>query len=86
MAAINRNAPVHLVINPQSGYGGRQLVLADFRTAMAAAGLPMVEYTTRGPDDATHYVHDLPGKASAVAVWGGGSTATWGWSTAGGSC
>jgi diacylglycerol kinase (ATP) len=74
MAAINRNAPVHLVINPQSGYGGRQLVLADFRTAMAAAGLPMVEYTTRGPDDATHYVHDLPGKASAVAVWGGDGT------------
>jgi hypothetical protein len=38
MAAIDRNTPVHLVINPQSGYGGRQLMLADLRTAMVAAG------------------------------------------------
>jgi diacylglycerol kinase family enzyme len=74
MAAIDRTAPVHLVINPQSGYGGRHLVLADFRAAMATAGLAMVEYTTRGPDDATRYVSDLPGRAAAVAVWGGDGT------------
>ena len=63
-----------MVINPQSGYGGRQLVLADFRAAMTAAGLEFVEYTTRGPDDATRYVRGLPGRAAAVAVWGGDGT------------
>ncbi len=74
MAGIDRNLPVHLVINPHSGYGGRQLLLADLRVAMAEVGMNWVEYTTRGPDDATRYVRGLPGRASAVVVWGGDGT------------
>jgi YegS/Rv2252/BmrU family lipid kinase len=74
MAVLDKNLPVYLVINPQSGYGGRHLLVSDFRQAMTEAGIGMVEYVTTGPDDATRYVRDLPGKAAAVVVWGGDGT------------
>jgi len=74
MAAIDNSLPVWVIVNPRSGYGGWQLLLADLRSAMAAADLEMVECTTTGPGDAARYARELPGKASAVVVWGGDGT------------
>jgi len=74
MAVIDTHLPLHLVINPKSGYGGSRLLLADLRAEVRRAGMELREYTTRGPEDATRYVRDLPGSASAVVVWGGDGT------------
>lgn len=74
MSPFDKNLPVHLVINPKSGYGGSRLMIADLRSEVFRAGMDLVEYTTRGPEDATRYVRGLEGKASAVLVWGGDGT------------
>jgi diacylglycerol kinase family enzyme len=39
-----------------------------------AAGLELVEYSTRGPMDATHYARGIRGRAAAAIVWGGDGT------------
>lgn len=74
MSTIRRDLPVHLVVNPHSGYGGGHIILGEMRHEMRRAGLRIVEYTTTGPGDATRYVQNLPGKAAAVFVWGGDGT------------
>ena len=74
MSPFDKNLPVHLVINPRSGYGGSRLMITDLRSEVFRAGMDLVEYTTRGPEDATRYVRELEGKASAVLVWGGDGT------------
>jgi len=65
---------VHLVINPHSGYGGQRLMLGDLHAELRRAGLEVVEYTTRGPQDATRYAATIAGPGQAVIVWGGDGT------------
>jgi len=66
--------PVHLIINPKSGYGGNRLLLSDLRLEFAAAGLELVEYTTKCPGDAARYAGGIRDQASAVVVLGGDGT------------
>ena len=68
--------PVHLIINPHSGYGGKRALVNYLRAAMRAAGITMVEHVTTGPDDATEYARSIPGGARAAIVWGGDGTAS----------
>jgi diacylglycerol kinase family enzyme len=74
MIDIAPERPIHLVINPKSGYGGQRLLLNEVRAEFRRAGIDLVEYTTKAPDDATHYVRGLAGRAAAVMVWGGDGT------------
>ena len=74
MAIIDTSLPVHLVINPQSGYGGSRLLLADLRSELHGAGLKVIEHVTRRAGDATEYVGSLGNQAAAVIVWGGDGT------------
>jgi len=74
MTGIDTHLPVHLVVNPRSGYGGSKLLIGRLRTEARRAGLEMLEYTTQGPNDATRYVRGLVGQAAAVVVWGGDGT------------
>jgi len=66
--------PVHLIINPRSGYGGKKLLLNDLRQEMARTGLRLVEYTTLAPEDATRHARTIADDAAAVLVWGGDGT------------
>lgn len=74
MSEIDPGKPVHLIVNPHSGYGGHSLLLSDLRPAMRRAGFEIVEYTTRGPSDATRYAKEIAGQAAAAVVWGGDGT------------
>ncbi len=74
MSAIDTTQPVHLIINPQSGYGGNQLLVGEMRSALREGGFEPIEYTTAGPEDATVYARQIAGSASAVVVWGGDGT------------
>ncbi|MCE5277726.1 MAG: diacylglycerol kinase family protein [Planctomycetaceae bacterium] len=69
-----QHKPVHLVINPHSGYGGRKLLVNNLRLAMRAAGIPLVEHRTTGPHDATDYVRKVVDDADSILVWGGDGT------------
>jgi diacylglycerol kinase family enzyme len=71
---VDNTLPVHLIVNPRSGYGGHRLLLSDLRLAVKEAGLQMVEYTTRGPMDAADYARGIRDHASAAIVWGGDGT------------
>jgi diacylglycerol kinase (ATP) len=66
--------PVHLIVNPHSGHGGRRHALVDLRAAMRAAQVEMVEYTTKSAGDATRYAREIAEDARAVMVWGGDGT------------
>ena len=66
--------PVHLIINPRSGYGGKKLLVNALRAEMRAVGVDMVEHRTTGPLDATEYARGIVGEAEAVIVWGGDGT------------
>jgi len=74
MSELDPAKPIHLIVNPHSGYGGHSLLLADLRPAMRRAGFELVEYTTRGPNDATRYAREIVGRAAAAVVWGGDGT------------
>jgi len=74
MPLIDDSLPVHLVINPHSGYGGGELLLSDLRGEARRSGLELVEHVTTRRGDATDYVRRLPGRAAAVVVWGGDGT------------
>jgi len=66
--------PIHLIVNPHSGYGRQQHLLPELRTALREAGICLVEYTTTGPDDATRYARTIPEGTPAVVVVGGDGT------------
>ena len=72
--AVSRNLPIHVIINPHSGYGGKRLLLADLRHELRAAGYDVVEYTTKAPDDATDRARQIAQQAAAIIVWGGDGT------------
>lgn len=65
---------VHLIVNPHSGYGGQKLLLSDLRAMLRQAGADLTEYTTRCPNDATHYARTIRDQADIVLVWGGDGT------------
>ncbi|RPI62305.1 MAG: diacylglycerol kinase family lipid kinase [Planctomycetaceae bacterium] len=71
---VDARRPVHLIINPHSGHGGKKMLLADLRLAMRRAGIEMVEYTTTAPEDATRYARSVGGSSRALLVWGGDGT------------
>lgn len=75
MSSIDKNLPVHLIVNPRSGYGGRKRLLCEIRSLLHEEGVELQEYTTQGPGDATRYAASIAGKAAAVMVWGGDGTA-----------
>ena len=74
MGVMNLDQPVHLIINPHSGYGGSRHMLCELHRRARQAGIQLISYTTRAPDDATRYSQDIAGRAGAVIVWGGDGT------------
>ena len=74
MGVIDISRPVHLIINPRSGYGSSRHLLGQVRTAARRAGLRLVEYTTQAPEDATRYARGIVDQAAAAMVWGGDGT------------
>jgi len=74
MIRTDAERPIHVIVNPHSGYGGQGLVLADLKAALRAADLHVVEYTTKAPEDATRYARQIVGHATAAIVWGGDGT------------
>lgn len=66
--------PVQLIVNPHSGYGGQSRLLADIHQALRQANVPMVEYFTTAPADATRHAAGLPDDTPAVIVVGGDGT------------
>jgi YegS/Rv2252/BmrU family lipid kinase len=66
--------PVHLIVNPNSGYGGNRIRLGHFRAVARRAGIPVVEHITTGPGDATGFAAEARDEAAAVIVWGGDGT------------
>ncbi|MCD4823107.1 MAG: diacylglycerol kinase family lipid kinase [Phycisphaerae bacterium] len=69
-----KSKPVHLIINPKSGYGGKKRILSDLRSLLAQTGRPLVEYVTQAAADATRYAHEIAPNASAVIAFGGDGT------------
>ena len=74
MTTVSNDKPVHVIINPHSGYGGGKLMLTDLRAELRAAGMDVVEYTTRAPRDATRYARGIVNDASVAISWGGDGT------------
>lgn len=74
MIRTDKDRPIHVIVNPHSGYGGQGLVLADVKAALRRAELDLVEYTTRAPEDATRYAREVADHAAAAIVWGGDGT------------
>ncbi|MDY6914388.1 MAG: diacylglycerol kinase family lipid kinase [Planctomycetota bacterium] len=74
MSRIDKTRPIHVIINPHSGYGSHHHVLADLRAELGLAGFDTVEYTTAAPEDATRHAREVADQAGAVVVWGGDGT------------
>jgi len=74
MIRTDKDKPIHIIINPHSGYGGQRLVLADVATALRESGYDVVEYVTDAPNDATRYARQIADQASLAMVWGGDGT------------
>lgn len=66
--------PIHLIVNPRSGYGGQQPMLSELRHALRRAGMEPIEQFTAGPNHAVRLARDLPEDAEAVMVVGGDGT------------
>jgi YegS/Rv2252/BmrU family lipid kinase len=66
--------PIHLIINPRSGYGSQKFLLPEFRNELKQGGYHWVEYVTRSVGDATRRVRDIRKEAGAVVAWGGDGT------------
>jgi len=74
MIRTDKDKPIHVIVNPHSGYGGQRHLLADLLGTLRRADLDVVEYTTRAPEDATRYAREVADHASAAIVWGGDGT------------
>jgi diacylglycerol kinase (ATP) len=72
--ALNLEKPIHIIINPHSGYGSERLLLAELRAELRQEGYRVVEYTTKAAHDATDHARQIAGEAAAVIVWGGDGT------------
>ncbi len=71
---IETGKPVHVIINPRSGYGGQKRLLGELRREIRGAGWDVVEYVTQCVADATRYAKSVVSDASAVICWGGDGT------------
>jgi YegS/Rv2252/BmrU family lipid kinase len=74
MIQTDKDRPIHIIINPHSGYGDHGLVLAKLSASLREAGFDVMAYTTAAPEDATRYARQIVGKASLAMVWGGDGT------------
>ena len=74
MGQINTGRPVHVIINPRSGYGSNAGVLRELCGRLRRSGVDLVEYTTTAPQDATRYARVVAPDAGAIIVWGGDGT------------
>ena len=74
MTLLDTSKPVHLIVNPRSGSGVRRGSLTKLRGLLRETEFTVVEHTTTGPDDATHYAASIADSAAAVIVWGGDGT------------
>jgi diacylglycerol kinase (ATP) len=74
MIHTDPDRPIHVIVNPRSGYGGQGLLLADVLAALRRADLHVVEYVTKAPEDATRYARQAADRASLAIVWGGDGT------------
>lgn len=74
MGRIETANPVHLIVNPHSGYGGSRRILHELAACLRQSGVDLVEYTTTAPTDATRYARQVAPGAAAVIVWGGDGT------------
>jgi diacylglycerol kinase (ATP) len=74
MIHTSKDRPIHVIVNPHSGYGGQQGLLGDLLATLRRADLDVVEYTTRAPADATRYARQIAPSAAAAIVWGGDGT------------
>jgi diacylglycerol kinase (ATP) len=70
----SENQPIHLIINPLSGYGGRKHQLATFRRSLAERGIVPIEHVTTGPREGQRYASRIASSASKVIVFGGDGT------------
>ena len=74
MADLDRSKPVHVIMNPHSGYGGSRRLMGEFCAAVRAAGWKVADHCTRWAGDATDYAAAAADDAAAVVVWGGDGT------------
>ena len=74
MTNIDSAKPVHLILNPHSGYGGSKRLAGDLRVLLRSAGWRVCEHRTRWPGDATDYAASAAADAAAIIVWGGDGT------------
>jgi len=66
--------PIHIIVNPHSGYGGQKLQLAELCNELRLAGRQTVEYVTKSAGDATRRAREIAAEASVVVAWGGDGT------------
>ncbi|HNX27123.1 MAG TPA: diacylglycerol kinase family lipid kinase [Phycisphaerae bacterium] len=71
----NVKKPVHLIINPISGYSDQKRRLEIFRKTVFEHGIDLVEHTTTGPGNAGEYALRHAGESIAMVAWGGDGTA-----------
>lgn len=71
----NQEKPVHLIINPISGYHDQKRRLEVFRKTVCEHGVDLVEHTTTGPGNAGEYTRQHAPEARAIIAWGGDGTA-----------
>ncbi len=74
MPELDRTKPIHLIVNPYSGYGGGRRVLSQMRSLLRQDGWKLAEHTTRRAGDAMQYAADARDDAAAVIIWGGDGT------------
>jgi len=74
MNTVDKTKPVHLIVNPHSGYGDKGATLRELTAALRRDSVDLVEYTTTAPRDATRYARLVAPTAGAVLVWGGDGT------------
>jgi len=55
MPELDRTKPIHLIVNPHSGYGGERRLLSEFRSLLRSGDWLLAEHTTRWPGDAAQY-------------------------------
>lgn len=71
---VKPGKPVHLIVNPISGYTDKKRRLEVFRQAILDLGLDLVEHQTTGPGNAGEYANTHAPQAHAIVSWGGDGT------------
>ncbi len=74
MPELDKTKPIHLIVNPHSGYGGGHRLLGELRSLLGAGDWRLAQYTTSQAGDAMQYAQDVRDDAAAVIVWGGDGT------------